>query len=89
MPTVATTTPDTLASVLAAKHGAAISKSDTNELANVARGIYVGGTGDLSVVMFGGETVIFKGVPAGTLLPICVKQVTAANTSATNMVALW
>lgn len=55
------------------------------------RAIYVGGGGDISVVMGGvdGNTVIFKSVATGTILPVMATKVTAANTTATNLVALF
>ena len=51
--------------------------------------LYVGGAGDVEVVTSGGDTVIFSAVPAGSFLPINVKQVKSGSTSATLMVALW
>jgi hypothetical protein len=51
-------------------------------------GLYVGGAGNLEVIMKGGTTVIFAGVLAGTVLPIGVSRVLAANTTATSIVAL-
>jgi hypothetical protein len=58
------------------------------DLANYARGLYVGGAGNVVVQMAGEEnTVTFSAVPAGTILPICVSQVRAATT-ATLIVAL-
>ena len=51
--------------------------------------LYVGNSGDVEALMEGGSTVIFTGVPTGTFLPILVKQVIAANTTATNMLALY
>lgn len=53
------------------------------------RGVYVGGTGHLEVVMFGGTTVIFKGVPVGTLLPIHATKIKSTNTTATLILALY
>ena len=54
----------------------------------VTRGLYVGGTGNHSVVMAEDQnSVIFSAVPAGTILPIQVTQVLAATT-ATLIVAL-
>lgn len=54
--------------------------------------IYVGVTGDVSAILEGDSTnagvgtpVLFKAVPVG-ILPIAVKQVMAAGTTATNMV---
>ncbi len=51
--------------------------------------LYVGNSGDVSVVMESGSTAIFVGVATGAFLPILVKQVTAANTTATNILALY
>lgn len=55
----------------------------------VTKAIYVGGTGDVNVVMQGGQTVLFSAVPAGTILPISVSQVKSASTTATLMLGLW
>lgn len=66
-----------------------ISKHDTNELPFVTRGIYVGGAGDMTVVMQNGDTVLFAAIPAGSVLPICVKKVKSAGTDATSMVGLY
>ena len=51
--------------------------------------IYVGNSGDVEVLMEGGNTVVFVGVATGAFLPILAKQVIAANTTATNMLALY
>ena len=51
--------------------------------------LYVGNSGDVSVIMESGSTAIFVGVATGAFLPILVKQVTAANTTATNILALY
>lgn len=55
----------------------------------VFRGLWVGGAGDVSIVMADGNTAVFKSVPAGTLLPVMSSQVTTVNTTATNMLALY
>lgn len=49
--------------------------------------IYVGVTGNISVVMMDGSTVVFTAVPVGWF-PIPVRQVNATSTTATNMVAV-
>jgi hypothetical protein len=53
------------------------------------RAVYVGGGGDLAVVMIGGNAVTFTGVPAGSILPICVNEVRSTNTTATAILALY
>jgi hypothetical protein len=70
-----------------ARHAAAVTPSDTVSL-NTVSVIYVGVTGNVTVVTAGGETVTFVGVNAGTILPVWVSRVNNTNTTATNMVAL-
>lgn len=70
-------------------HAAVVSPSNTVDLTNPTKGIYVGGAGDLKVNMFGGDTVTFVAVPAKTYLPICVTRVFLTGTGATKIVALW
>lgn len=65
-----------------------VTKSDTT-IIPTTRGLYIGGGGDLNVVMSDDEnTVLFSAVPQGTILPIQVIQVLATNTTATLIVAL-
>lgn len=65
-----------------------ITKSDTVALAYPVRGIYVGGAGDLALVLEDDtDTVTFVGVLAGTILPLRAEYVMAATT-ATNLVGL-
>ena len=68
---------------------AAVTPSDTTDLANVTRGVYVGGAGDLTVINAAGVTITFKAVPVGTLLPIRVSRIKATLTTASNLIALW
>lgn len=51
--------------------------------------LYVGGTGNVSVVTIGGDSIIFNSVPAGTTLPIQVIRVRSTGTTATSINALW
>jgi hypothetical protein len=51
--------------------------------------LYVGGTGNVSVVTIGNDTIVFNGVPAGTTLPIQVVRVRSTSTTATLINALW
>lgn len=68
-----------------------ITKSDSAILSPPTRGIYVGGAGDVAVVLWGNEdseVVVFKAVPVGTLLPIRVRKVMSTNTTATLLIGL-
>ena len=51
--------------------------------------LYVGGTGNVSVITIGGDQLTFNGVPAGTTLPIQVLKLRATGTTATLVNALW
>jgi hypothetical protein len=51
--------------------------------------LYVGGTGNVSVITIGGDQITFNGVPAGTTLPIQVLKLRSTGTTATLINALW
>lgn len=68
----------------------AITPSDTLLLPGATTGgIWVGGTGTLTVTTVGGTKVEFQAIPAGTLIPIVATQVWSTGTSATLLVSLW
>ncbi len=71
-----------------ASHAFAIAASDTVNLADVTRALYVGGGGDLSVVMLSGETALFSAVVTGTILPLRVRRVNATGSTASDLVGL-
>ena len=71
------------------EQAAVVVPADGSDLSCVTRALYVGGAGDLRVRMQGGAEVTFAAVPAGALLPLRVRRVLAAGTSATAIVALW
>jgi hypothetical protein len=48
-------------------------------------GIYVGGAGDVEVVQPNGVAVVFKSVPAGTVLPVKGRRINSALTTATGL----
>lgn len=75
--------------VAPARNAAAVVPSDTNDLAQVARGLFIGQAGDVAVVMADGATVIFPNVQAGSLLPLRVTRVRSSGTTATGLVAVW
>lgn len=72
-----------------AEFAEAVTKSDTvNFTGGAARALYVGGAGDVAVVLKSGTAVTFVGVPAGTILPVECKRVNSTSTTATSIVAL-
>lgn len=72
-----------------AANAAAVTPSDTVDLTNTSRAVYVGGAGDLKVDMADQGTVTFSGVPAGTVLPIRVTRIYNTGTAATNILVLY
>jgi len=68
----------------------AVTPSDTVDLTNVSRGLYIGGAGNLYVNMRDtGTNVAFIGVLAGSVLPIRVSRVYSTSTTATGILALY
>lgn len=59
-------------------------------LADPARSVYVGGAGDIAMKgTDDADFVVWKAVPAGSLLPFRVKEVRVAGTTATSLLALY
>lgn len=71
-----------------AKSATEVSPSNSVALGEATRALYVGGAGDLRVTMVSGETVTFRALPAGCLLPVRVAQVHQTGTTATGIVGL-
>lgn len=73
-----------------ARNAIAVSPSDTIALASPSRALYVGGSGNVAVILAedGANPVTFAGVLAGTLLPIAVTQVMNTGTTATLILSL-
>lgn len=67
----------------------AVTPSDSVNLGNITRALYVGTTGNIVVVMKSGRTATLNSVPAGALLPLRVSRVNSTNTTASNIVALY
>jgi hypothetical protein len=66
----------------------AITPSDTVDLQNVARMLYVGTTGNIKLTTLLGDTVTLLNVPVG-ILRCTAGRVFATGTTATNLVALY
>ncbi len=56
---------------------------------HVTRALYVGVAGDLALLMQGGATVVLRGVPSGSFLPLRVRQVLASGTTSDGIVGFW
>lgn len=70
--------------------GIAVTPHDSTVIAVPrVRGLWVGGAGNLSLLMGNGTTILLEGVLAGSLIPVNVKRVNATNTTATLIVALY
>lgn len=69
--------------------GVAVLPSDTADLAQTSRALYVGQGGDLSLVLASGSAVTLLAVPSGALLPLRARRVHATGTTAAGVVALW
>ncbi len=68
----------------------ALTKHDTDELAEVSNALFVGGAGAVAVKLQGSSTtVVFPAVPAGTTIQIRVRQLMSTSTDATSIVALY
>ena len=65
-----------------------VTPSDTASLDQPGR-IYVGGAGNLAVVTERGDEVTFIGVAKGIILEVCIKQVKATGTTATNLLVVY
>lgn len=69
-----------------ATSAAVITPHDTNP--NVFNAIYVGGTGNITLIDLAGNSVLISAIPAGTILPIACTLVMATGTTATLLVGL-
>lgn len=72
-----------------ALNAAAVTPHNTTELSVYARGLYVGGAGNVKLTTSEGSVVTFTAVPAGTILPCSAKLVWSTGTTATSIVALY
>ena len=75
---------------LQATDAVVVSPNNGADLGRTLALIFVGVSGDVKVDCSGsGDAIVFKNVPAGSILPVKVDRVYSTGTSATNMVALY
>jgi hypothetical protein len=67
----------------------AITPSDSTDLAQNSRAIYVGGAGNIVVTPAGGGSNVTLAVVAGAILPIRVSRVLSTGTTATGLFNLY
>jgi hypothetical protein len=66
----------------------AITPSDSANLAQVVRALYVGVTGNLTLITIAGNSVVFTNVPAGAIIPVQTQQVMNTGTTASGIVGI-
>lgn len=79
----------TLITPCAANQAAAVTPSDSSDLNDGNVGLYVGSAGDVRVTTTHGSDVVFQSVPAGAVLPVCVRRLWATGTTASRIIELW
>lgn len=72
-----------------AEFATAVTPSDSTDLTQVARALYIGTGGNVNVDTPDGATILFSNVQTGSILPVRVKRVRVASTTASNIVALF
>ncbi|HZF42127.1 MAG TPA: hypothetical protein VEZ48_01815 [Sphingomonadaceae bacterium] len=73
-----------------ATRGVAVTPHDAEPLADVPKALFVGTGGSLTLRgAGGGGDVVFRNVPAGSVLPFRAQFVRATGTSAADIVALY
>lgn len=72
-----------------AQRGFAITPADGADLAAETRGLWVGGSGDIALVLASGDEITLAGVVGGSILPLRLRRIKATGTSATQLVGLY
>jgi hypothetical protein len=75
--------------VIPAETYAAVTPSDSADLAQPCRALYLGAAGDVKVLSLEGETVIWKNLAAGIVHPIRCSRIYATDTTAGDIVAVY
>ena len=73
-----------------AERGEAIAPSDTADLPNASRGLFVGAGGTVVGILAGDTAPLtFPNLASGSTYPLRFKRVLATGTTATSLIALW
>ena len=65
-----------------------ITPNDNTDLVEVTRALYIGGSGDVTLVTKSGTQVTFSNISSGSLLPVRVARILVTGTTANNIVGL-
>ncbi|GAA3271552.1 hypothetical protein NZL82_15685 [Sphingomonas sanguinis] len=76
-----------------ATRAVAITPSDSTDLPDIPKGVYVGTGGDITMIGVGAPAsatgVTWKNVPAGALIPFRPRRILATGTTAASMLGLY
>lgn len=72
----------------AARAAFTITPSDTVNNFAIVRALYVGASGNMSVFLQDGTSVLFVGVPQGAVIPVACLRINATGTTAASIVGL-
>ena len=73
-----------------ARNALMVTPSDTVDLINVTKALYIGGTGDVTVIMLDGSAPqTFSACPVGMILPVRCTRILATGTTATKITAFY
>ena len=81
---------ETTSDMTGIKRAAAVTPSDTTDLASPTRAVYVGASGNLVVIFVGDQdaaTTTLVGLAAGVWHPMQVRRILSTSTTATGIVA--
>jgi hypothetical protein len=71
-----------------ATHGFSVTPSDSADLPETTRALFVGTSGAVSLVLASGAEIVLTGVLGGSLLPLRAMRVRATGTTAASIVGL-
>ena len=61
-------------------------KSNTVNLPSVTRGIYIGSTGNMKIMLYNGDIVTMKNIQDGSFFPLRALRVYTTGTTATSII---
>lgn len=68
-------------------NGTVVTPSDSVDLPNATKWLYIGGAGNVKVTLLGGDTLLLTALAVGVLHRIAVTRVWSGTTTATAIIA--